>query len=189
MPDASAHWLLVNIFSLSLLSYKKPDTESYEAQAQGRMKPLTPSQISVHIGMDDRRRDSSKPSPWDQTSQVSLSSLASDRLSRRNGFIEEGGKWSLLINGADEEQYIWSTGLCEGGNVPPPQSGEGLTYFINNFSVVSEVFLQLIRQLQHSSVLGCTDYGFFSGHQLFLVMEIICGTIMNWVVGTQQLVK
>ncbi|XP_059694953.1 copper-transporting ATPase 2 isoform X2 [Haemorhous mexicanus] len=93
--------------SLQLKCYKKPDTESYEAQAQGRMKPLTPSQISVHIGMDDRRRDSSKPSPWDQTSQVSLSSLASDRLPRRNGFIqEEGSKWSLLMNGADEEQYI-----------------------------------------------------------------------------------
>ncbi|KAL2310916.1 hypothetical protein Nmel_002597 [Mimus melanotis] len=91
----------------SCLVYKKPDTESYEAQAQGRMKPLTPSQVSVHIGMDDRRRDSSKPSPWDQTSQVSLSSLASDKLPRRNGFIEEErGKWSLLINGADEEQYI-----------------------------------------------------------------------------------
>ncbi|XP_041263268.1 copper-transporting ATPase 2 [Onychostruthus taczanowskii] len=97
----------VLLSSLQLKCYKKPDTESYEAQAQGRMKPLTPSQISVHIGMDDRRRDSSKPSPWDQTSQVSLSSLASDRLPRRNGFIqEEGGKWSLLINGADEEQYI-----------------------------------------------------------------------------------
>ncbi|CAN8195990.1 unnamed protein product [Coccothraustes coccothraustes] len=97
----------VLLSSLQLKCYKKPDTESYEAQAQGRMKPLTPSQISVHIGMDDRRRDSSKPSPWDQTSQVSLSSLASDRLPRCNGFIqEEGSKWSLLINGADEEQYI-----------------------------------------------------------------------------------
>ncbi|XP_066401047.1 copper-transporting ATPase 2 isoform X3 [Molothrus aeneus] len=97
----------VLLSSLQLKCYKKPDTESYEAQAQGRMKPLTPSQISVHIGMDDRRRDSSKPSLWDQTSQVSLSSLASDRLPRHNGFIqEEGGKWSLLINRADEEQYI-----------------------------------------------------------------------------------
>lgn len=191
MPDASTHWpLVVNIFSLSLLSYKKPDTESYEAQAQGHMKPLTPSQISVHIGMDDRRRDSSKPSPWDQISQVSLSTLASDRLPRRNGFIEEeGGKWSLLINGADEEQYIWSTGLSAGRNVPSPQPGEELTYVINSFSVWSEIFLQLTRQLQLSSVLGCMDWGFFSGHQLFLVMEIICGTIMNWLVCTQHLVK
>uniref|UniRef100_A0A8B9QVA7 Copper-transporting ATPase 2 n=1 Tax=Anas platyrhynchos TaxID=8839 RepID=A0A8B9QVA7_ANAPL len=92
---------------LSSVVYKKPDTESYEAQAQGRMKPLTPSQISVHIGMDDRRRDSSRPTPWDQISQVSLSSLTSDKLPRHNGFFEEeGDKWSLLMNGRDEEQYI-----------------------------------------------------------------------------------
>lgn len=99
--------LELNMFSLSLLSYKKPDTESYEAQAQGHMKPLTPSQISVHIGMDDRRRDSSRPAPWDQISHVSLSSLTADKLPRHNGFVEEeGDKWSLLINGRDEEQYI-----------------------------------------------------------------------------------
>ncbi|XP_016156068.1 PREDICTED: copper-transporting ATPase 2 [Ficedula albicollis] len=97
----------VLLSSLQLKCYKKPDTESYEAQAQGRMKPLTPSQISVHIGMDDRRRDPSKPSPWDQTSQVSLSSLASDKLPKRHGLLEEErGKWSSLINAADEEQYI-----------------------------------------------------------------------------------
>uniref|UniRef100_A0A8D0FA56 P-type Cu(+) transporter n=3 Tax=Strigidae TaxID=30459 RepID=A0A8D0FA56_STROC len=97
----------VVLSSLQLKCYKKPDTESYEAQAQGRMKPLTPSQISVHIGMDDRRRDSSRSAPWDQISQVSLSSLTSDKLPRRNGFVEEeGDKWSLLMNGGDEEQYI-----------------------------------------------------------------------------------
>uniref|UniRef100_A0A672TTG1 Copper-transporting ATPase 2 n=1 Tax=Strigops habroptila TaxID=2489341 RepID=A0A672TTG1_STRHB len=97
----------VVLSSLQLKCYKKPDTESYEAQAQGHMKPLTPSQISVHIGMDDRRRDSSRPAPWDQISQVSLSSLAADKLPRHNGFVEEeGDKWSLLINGRDEEQYI-----------------------------------------------------------------------------------
>ncbi|XP_029892436.1 copper-transporting ATPase 2 isoform X5 [Aquila chrysaetos chrysaetos] len=97
----------VVLSSLQLKCYKKPDTESYEAQAQGRMKPLTPSQISVHIGMDDRKRDSSRPAPWDQISQVSLSSLTSDKLPRRNGFVEEeGDKWSLLMNGGDEEQYI-----------------------------------------------------------------------------------
>ncbi|XP_025909092.1 copper-transporting ATPase 2 [Nothoprocta perdicaria] len=96
----------VVLSSLQLKCYKKPDAESYEAQAQGRMKPLTPSQISVHIGMDDRRRDSSRPAPWDQISQVSLSSLTSDKLPRHNGFVEEEcDKWSLLMND-DEEQYI-----------------------------------------------------------------------------------
>ncbi|KFQ27468.1 Copper-transporting ATPase 2, partial [Mesitornis unicolor] len=88
----------VVLSSLQLKCYKKPDTESYEAQAQGHMKPLTPSQISVHIGMDDRRRDSSRLAPWDQISQVSLSSLTSDKLPKRNVFVEEeGDKWSLLM--------------------------------------------------------------------------------------------
>ncbi|KFV59357.1 Copper-transporting ATPase 2, partial [Gavia stellata] len=88
----------VVLSSLQLKWQVKPDTESYEVQAQGRMKPLTPSQISVHIGMDDRRRDSSRPTPWDQISQVSLSSLTSDKLPRCNGFVEEeGDKWSLLM--------------------------------------------------------------------------------------------
>ncbi|XP_051463902.1 copper-transporting ATPase 2 isoform X3 [Apus apus] len=97
----------VVLSSLQLRCYKKPDTESYEAQAQGHMKPLNPSQISVHIGMDDRRRDSSRSAPWDQISQVSLSSLTSDKLPRPNGFVEEeGDKWSLLINRGHEEQYI-----------------------------------------------------------------------------------
>uniref|UniRef100_A0A7M4E5R4 Copper-transporting ATPase 2 n=1 Tax=Crocodylus porosus TaxID=8502 RepID=A0A7M4E5R4_CROPO len=97
----------VVLSSLQLKCYKKPDAESYEAQAQGCMKPLTPSQISVHIGMDDRRRDLPRTSAWDQISQVSLSSLTSDKLSRRSGFIEEeGDKWSLLINDRNEEQYI-----------------------------------------------------------------------------------
>ncbi|XP_030320263.1 copper-transporting ATPase 2 isoform X1 [Calypte anna] len=97
----------VVLSSLQLKCYKKPDAESYEAQAQGHMKPLSPSQISVHIGMDDRRRDSSRPASWDQISQVSLSSLTSDKLPRCNGFVEEeGDKWSLLMNGGDEEQYI-----------------------------------------------------------------------------------
>ncbi|XP_064032530.1 copper-transporting ATPase 2 isoform X3 [Pogoniulus pusillus] len=97
----------VVLSSLQLKCYKKPDTESYEARAQGCMKPLTPSQISVHVGMDDRRRDSSRPAPWDQISQVSLSSLTCDKLLRRNGFVEDqGDKWSLLMNGGDEEQYI-----------------------------------------------------------------------------------
>ncbi|XP_053908198.1 copper-transporting ATPase 2 isoform X2 [Cuculus canorus] len=97
----------VVLSSLQLKCYKKPDSESYEAQAQGCMKPLTPSQISVHIGMDDRKRDSSRPALWDQISQVSLSALTSDKLQRRNGLDEEeGDKWSLLMNGRDEEQYI-----------------------------------------------------------------------------------
>ncbi|XP_039770862.1 copper-transporting ATPase 2 isoform X2 [Ornithorhynchus anatinus] len=99
----------VVLSSLQLKCYKKPGVEKYEAQAQGRLKPLTPSQISVHIGMDDHRRDSPR-GPWDRmsyVSQVSLSSLTSDRLSRHSALTEdEGDKWSLLQSDRDEEQYI-----------------------------------------------------------------------------------
>ncbi|XP_027445320.1 copper-transporting ATPase 2 isoform X3 [Zalophus californianus] len=100
----------VVLSSLQLKCYKKPDLERYEAQAQGRMKPLTASQVSVHIGMDDRRRDSPRTTPWDQVSfisQVSLSSLKSDKLSRHSAAADDGGdKWSLLLNDRDEEQCI-----------------------------------------------------------------------------------
>lgn len=91
-------------------SYRKPDVERYEAQAHGRMKPLSASQVSVHVGMDDRRRDSPKATPWDQVSyvsQVSLSSLTSDRPSRHGGTADDtGDKWSLLLSDRDEEQCI-----------------------------------------------------------------------------------
>nr|XP_012996591.1 copper-transporting ATPase 2 [Cavia porcellus] len=100
----------VVLSSLQLKCYKKPDMERYEMQAHGRMKPLSASQVSVHVGMDDRRRDSPRPTPWDQVSyvsQVSLSSLTSDRLSRHSATMDDGGdKWSLLLNDRDEEQYM-----------------------------------------------------------------------------------
>ncbi|KAM6180395.1 copper-transporting ATPase 2 [Erethizon dorsatum] len=100
----------VVLSSLQLKCYRKPDLERYETQAHGRMKPLSASQVSVHVGMDDRRRDSPRPTPWDQVSyvsQVSLSSLTSDRLSRHSATVDDGGdKWSLLLNDRDEEQYM-----------------------------------------------------------------------------------
>ncbi|XP_007943420.1 copper-transporting ATPase 2 [Orycteropus afer afer] len=100
----------VVLSSLQLKCYRKPDLERYEVQAQGCMRPLTPSQVSVHIGMDDRRWDSPRAMLWDQVSyisQVSLSSLTSDRLSRHSALAADtGDKWSLLLNDRDEEQYI-----------------------------------------------------------------------------------
>ncbi|XP_036022729.1 copper-transporting ATPase 2 isoform X2 [Onychomys torridus] len=101
----------VVLSSLQLKCYRKPDLERYEAQAHGRMKPLNASQVSVHVGMDDRRRDSPRATPWDQVSyvsQVSLSPLTSDRLSRHGGPAadDNGDKWSLLLSDRDEEQCI-----------------------------------------------------------------------------------
>ncbi|XP_036867606.2 copper-transporting ATPase 2 isoform X5 [Manis javanica] len=98
----------VVLSSLQLKCYKKPDLQRYQAQAQGRLKPLTPSQVSVRVGMDDRRWDSPRATPWDQVSfasHVSLSSLRSDRLSRHSA-DDSGDKWSLLLSDRDEEQCI-----------------------------------------------------------------------------------
>uniref|UniRef100_A0A8C5LBW0 Copper-transporting ATPase 2 n=1 Tax=Jaculus jaculus TaxID=51337 RepID=A0A8C5LBW0_JACJA len=100
----------VVLSSLQLKCYRKPDLERFEAQAHGRMKSLSASQVSVHVGMDDRRRDSPRATSWDQVSyvsQVSLSSLTSDRLSRHGGMADDSGdKWSLLLSDRDEEQCI-----------------------------------------------------------------------------------
>ncbi|XP_030056304.1 copper-transporting ATPase 2 isoform X2 [Microcaecilia unicolor] len=97
----------VVLSSLQLKCYRKPDAERYEARAQGCMKPLTPSQISVHIGMDDRRRNLSKPSTWDQISQVSFSSLPLDKQARNNVFTYDShDKWSLQTNNTIEDQYM-----------------------------------------------------------------------------------
>uniref|UniRef100_A0A8C2S7I7 P-type Cu(+) transporter n=1 Tax=Capra hircus TaxID=9925 RepID=A0A8C2S7I7_CAPHI len=100
----------VVLSSLQLKCYRKPDLAQYEAQAHGHMKPLSASQVSVRVGMDDRRRDSPRASAWDQVSyvsQVSLSPLKSDKLSRHSGAADDrGDKWSLLLNDRDEEQGI-----------------------------------------------------------------------------------
>ncbi|KAK1169734.1 copper-transporting ATPase 2 isoform X1 [Acipenser oxyrinchus oxyrinchus] len=98
----------VVVSSLLLKLYKKPDPEKHECHAQGRMKCLTPDQVSVHIGMDDRRRDSPTPSVWDRMSRASHMSLSSmDKRSGHSGSVQEGGdKWSLLAADRDEEHII-----------------------------------------------------------------------------------
>ncbi|KAM9319864.1 copper-transporting ATPase 2 [Gastrophryne carolinensis] len=95
----------VVLSSLQLKCYKKPDADRYEAQAQGLMKPLTPSQISVHIGMEERRRDIPMTRAWDQISYISQVSI--NKLSRSNSASgERQDKWSLLVNETDEDQYM-----------------------------------------------------------------------------------
>ncbi|KAM4047139.1 copper-transporting ATPase 2 [Anomaloglossus baeobatrachus] len=95
----------VVLSSLQLKCYRKPDSDRYEARAQGHMKPLTPSQISVHVGMDDRRRDIPMTSTWDQISYISQ--MSSRRSSRQNSLAgDRQDKRSLLINEAEEDQYM-----------------------------------------------------------------------------------
>ncbi|XP_063808021.1 copper-transporting ATPase 2 isoform X2 [Pseudophryne corroboree] len=95
----------VVLSSLQLKCYRKPDSDRYEAQAQGLMKPLNPSQISVHIGMDDRRRDFPLTSNWDQISYISQ--VSSSKNSRQNSLAgDRQDKCSLLVTDVDEDQYM-----------------------------------------------------------------------------------
>ncbi|XP_051882353.1 copper-transporting ATPase 2-like [Pristis pectinata] len=100
----------VVVSSLLLKLYKKPDTEKLESQAQGRMKQFTPSQISIRIGMDNKRRDSLRLRSWDRLrhiSRLSLNSLTSDRQSNQSIPIhEEHDEWSLLVGEQNEEHCI-----------------------------------------------------------------------------------
>lgn len=91
-------------------SYKKPDPEKLDSQAQGRMKQLTPSQVSVRIGMENKRRDSQRHKTNDilrRISRLSLNSLTSDRRSNRiQSRREEHDEWSLLVGAPNEEHCI-----------------------------------------------------------------------------------
>ncbi|XP_051782211.1 copper-transporting ATPase 2 isoform X2 [Erpetoichthys calabaricus] len=87
----------VVVSSLLLKLYKKPDQEKYEARAQGRMKSLNPSEISVHVGMDDRRHDLLTLS---HRKQASLASNYKDPVE------DKYDKCSLLGAGSDGEQIV-----------------------------------------------------------------------------------
>ncbi|XP_069034897.1 copper-transporting ATPase 2 isoform X2 [Lepisosteus oculatus] len=63
----------VVVSSLLLKLYKKTSVEHYESRAQGHMKSLSPSEVSVHIGLDDRHRGSG----WDRSSRASWRLLSS----------------------------------------------------------------------------------------------------------------
>ncbi|KAJ8379177.1 hypothetical protein AAFF_G00230890 [Aldrovandia affinis] len=72
----------VVVSSLLLKLYKKTSREQYEVRAQGRMRSLSPSQVSTHVGLDDRWRSPALGPAlgvWDRVSRSSLRSLSPDR--------------------------------------------------------------------------------------------------------------
>ncbi|XP_062910479.1 copper-transporting ATPase 2-like isoform X3 [Mobula hypostoma] len=97
----------VVVSSLLLKLYKKPNTEELESQAQGHMKQFTPSQISIHIGMDNRHPDSLRLRAWERLRRVSRLSLPSDKRSNQGGSAhEEHEECSLLVREQNEEHSI-----------------------------------------------------------------------------------
>ncbi|KAJ8282213.1 hypothetical protein COCON_G00047320 [Conger conger] len=74
----------VVVSSLLLKLFKKTSTERYELRAQGQLRSLSPSQVSMHVGLDDRERNPARSparSPalglWDRVSRSSRQSIAS----------------------------------------------------------------------------------------------------------------
>ncbi|XP_066562490.1 copper-transporting ATPase 2 isoform X2 [Amia ocellicauda] len=73
----------VVVSSLLLKLYKKTPVGWYEARAQGRMKSLRASEVSVHIGLDNRRCSPPTRRVWDRVSRTSRPSRSSSRSERR----------------------------------------------------------------------------------------------------------
>ncbi|XP_019395929.1 PREDICTED: copper-transporting ATPase 1 isoform X2 [Crocodylus porosus] len=96
----------VVLSSLMLKLYKKPSSEKYELRARGQMKHKSPSEISVHIGINETGKDSPKLSLMDRIinySRASINSLFSDKRSLNSIVLSEPDKHSLLVGDFREE--------------------------------------------------------------------------------------
>ncbi|KAM6426907.1 copper-transporting ATPase 1 isoform 1-T2 [Liasis olivaceus] len=96
----------VVLSSLLLKLYKKPTCEKYERHARTQVRHKSPSEISVHIGIDDVGPGSPKLSLMDRIihySQASINSLFSDKRSLSNVALSEPDKHSLLVGDSREE--------------------------------------------------------------------------------------
>ncbi|MBN3276796.1 ATP7A ATPase, partial [Polyodon spathula] len=90
----------VVLSSLLLKLYTKPSAEKLEARARGQFRQKSLSDISVHIGIDDTRRQSPKLSLLDRIinySRASINSLRSDKRSLNSMALTEPDKHSLLV--------------------------------------------------------------------------------------------
>ncbi|XP_069067208.1 copper-transporting ATPase 1 isoform X2 [Pleurodeles waltl] len=102
----------VVLSSLMLKLYKKPSRESLERRALGQIGQKSPSEISVHIGIDETQRSSPKLSLLDRVvnySRASINSLFSDKRSMNSIHLNDPDKHSLLVGGlggADEETTL-----------------------------------------------------------------------------------
>uniref|UniRef100_H3AWQ6 P-type Cu(+) transporter n=1 Tax=Latimeria chalumnae TaxID=7897 RepID=H3AWQ6_LATCH len=99
----------VVLSSLLLKMYKKPSPEKLEARVYGQMRRKTESEVSVHIGIDEMRRQSPKLSLMDRLvnySRASINSLRSDRRSINSVALSEPDKHSLLVETFKEDDEL-----------------------------------------------------------------------------------
>ncbi|XP_060105207.1 copper-transporting ATPase 1 [Heteronotia binoei] len=96
----------VVVSSLLLKFYKKPTPEKYEVRASNQTRLKSPSEICVHVGIDDTAPESPKLSLMDRIvnySRASINSLLSDKRSLSSIVLNEPDKHSLLTGGSQEE--------------------------------------------------------------------------------------
>uniref|UniRef100_F6QPH5 P-type Cu(+) transporter n=1 Tax=Callithrix jacchus TaxID=9483 RepID=F6QPH5_CALJA len=89
----------VVLSSLFLKLYRKPTYENYELPARSQIGQKSPSEISVHVGIDDTSRNSPKLGLLDRIvnySRASINSLLSDKRSLNSAVTSEPDKHSLL---------------------------------------------------------------------------------------------
>ncbi|XP_009580410.1 PREDICTED: copper-transporting ATPase 1 [Fulmarus glacialis] len=101
----------VVLSSLLLKMYQKPSSEKLEFRARGQMRHKSPSEISVHIGIDETGTGSPKLSLMDRIinySRASINSLFSDKRSVSSVVLNEPDKHSLLVGdfGDDDDTAL-----------------------------------------------------------------------------------
>uniref|UniRef100_A0A803Y9S3 P-type Cu(+) transporter n=1 Tax=Meleagris gallopavo TaxID=9103 RepID=A0A803Y9S3_MELGA len=97
----------VVLSSLLLKMYQKPSSEKLELRAHGQMKQKSPSEISVHIGIDETGTGTRKLSLMDRIinySRASINSLFSDKRSVNSMVLNEPDKHSLLVGERERKQ-------------------------------------------------------------------------------------
>lgn len=93
-------------FGLSFLRYQKPRCEKLESHARGQLRHKSPSEISVHVGINEGRAGSPKLSLMDRIitySRASINSLLSDKRSVNSIVLSEPDKHSLLVGDFGED--------------------------------------------------------------------------------------
>ncbi|NXI19439.1 ATP7A ATPase, partial [Irena cyanogastra] len=96
----------VVLSSLLLKMYQKPSSEKLEFRARGQLRHKSPSEISVHVGIDESGTGSPKLSLLDQIiaySRASINSLFSDKRSVNSVVLSEPDKHSLLVGDFGED--------------------------------------------------------------------------------------
>lgn len=93
-------------WGFSFLRYQKPSSEKLEFRARGQLRHKSPSEISVHVGIDESGTGSPKLSLMDRIitySRASINSLFSDKRSVNSIVLSEPDKHSLLVGDFGED--------------------------------------------------------------------------------------